>query len=1123
MSCGRVALRVVFALLLLVRVTRADDSLPPDTARRVKEATVYVKVSIGPVELSGSGFVVHSSGDSALVVTNEHVVAKPGVLAPGGYIPGLRGRDRFALRKMQAALNASEPAVTVVFNSGEPNEQSLKADVLCKLEDPDLAVLKVSSFRGSVTPIEFRQTPQPVETMSVFILGFPFGESLSTNKGNPNITVGRGAVSSIRKDSAGKVVKVQVDGGLNPGNSGGPVVDGQGRLVGVAVQKIQNTNMGLAIPASALADVFQGTVGAPAVTAKPGTQGAAARFEIVLPVVDPFKRLRAAAVQFVTKVVSADPAKAGQPQLASDASSRRMDLTLSDSAARAELPAGITGGQQLTVQASVVNEQGATVYFAPQIVTVPAPPAASAAPGGSTTITTIFGGDGSSTTTVTRSESSNNGSSRRQVTMSRSSSSGKSPANPGANKKSAFKPGDKVLVDWAGKMQKAEVTGVNKNGWVEVKFKQNGIEMTPTLPPDGIKLASKTSSGEKKAGSETTPRTWSSQNGKFRLKAKFVRLKDDQLTLEKENGETITVALAKLSDADQKAARELAESAEENPFESGGDNPFESGAGEADDDAGEPPAGDWSQVAQVTLEAPEKFSLAPDAAPAPARSLTAKPVVLMSPASRKGGEEAFGFFEKVDGLLFNSATSEAIVATVDNNPGKVKLIRVQRVDLVKGKAAAPLEVPNYVKPVDLDLSGKRLLARSDFFVSGNATPEVSVWELGEKSVELVKRWNPHDPDNVHKQAPTFARFIDSDHVVTAEFPGRLAVWQVSGAKVVYSLELTNGGVPGLSATGRYLAAPVNNGLYVFEAQSGKVVGNLPGDPGTVTALSFSPDGRQLASLSHQRLVVWDLQSGDLYRDIYFPTPVNGNKVDWVGNGFVLLGGEKLIDLERRIVLWQYQLDHGGGQGYGEMGGYFWYVISDHHRQERGLFRAKLPHEEPVKIAATLDADQLLAIKPGIQVSLNVAVQGDQQAVEQSLSRQLQALGMTVVPGSPIVLQASTEAGQTKQMQYRTFGAGRSVQTAQVTEQIARVKFIENSKVVWEAVTTTGAPFFLRMKAGESLQSALAPHQKPNIEFFSHVKLPQYVARPAENGAYGASQLTFKGIQTSQVVVPKPGG
>ena len=219
------AIQAALLLISAGALAHADGSLPPETARRLKESTVYVKVTIGPLSISGSGFVIQSSGDSALIVTNQHVVAKPRLVTPLGFIPGLRGRDRLALMQIQRALAANEPVVSVVFNSGEPNEQTVKSEVLCQVEDSDLAVLKVSGLRGAPRAIEFGQAAQPTETMPVFILGFPFGDSLAANKANPNITIGKGSVSSIRKDRSGKVVKVQIDGALNPGNSGGPVVD----------------------------------------------------------------------------------------------------------------------------------------------------------------------------------------------------------------------------------------------------------------------------------------------------------------------------------------------------------------------------------------------------------------------------------------------------------------------------------------------------------------------------------------------------------------------------------------------------------------------------------------------------------------------------------------------------------------------------------------------------------------------------------------------------------------------------------------------------------------------------------------------------------------------------------
>src|ERR1700686_3200891 len=89
--------------------------------------------------------------------------------------------------------------------------------------------------------------------MPVFVFGFPFGKILATNKRNPAITVGKGSVSSIRLDEKDELALVQIDGALNPGKSGGPVVDAPGRLVGIAVATIKDSSgIGLAIPARQL-------------------------------------------------------------------------------------------------------------------------------------------------------------------------------------------------------------------------------------------------------------------------------------------------------------------------------------------------------------------------------------------------------------------------------------------------------------------------------------------------------------------------------------------------------------------------------------------------------------------------------------------------------------------------------------------------------------------------------------------------------------------------------------------------------------------------------------------------------------------------------------------------------
>ncbi len=403
-------------LCSLAVTARGDDSLPAETVQRLKDATVYVKTAIGPLKMTGSGFVIQVTGDSALIATNQHVIGKPKELRVGGFIPGLRGRDKMYIRSLQQSLAGKEPEVTVVFNSGDTKEQSLNAEVLGGLDEPDLAILKVSGMKVSPKPIEFANSPAPLETMPIFVLGFPFGDALATNHGSPAITVGKGSVSSIRKDASGKTAKIQIDGALNPGNSGGPVVDSKGNLIGISVQTIQGSNIGLAIPPGELVATLEGRVGKPVVSAGQVVNGAAPTYEVVIPVIDPMKKLKSATLQFVDGAVQLDAAKSSEPQLNAAAGNQKVDLTISDRVARATLALPVVANQkmrEITVQASYVNESGKTVYLEPLVLKVAAPAVVTAK------------ADGNSTT-ITQTQKSGNRTIRREVTITRGNASGKS-------------------------------------------------------------------------------------------------------------------------------------------------------------------------------------------------------------------------------------------------------------------------------------------------------------------------------------------------------------------------------------------------------------------------------------------------------------------------------------------------------------------------------------------------------------------------------------------------------------------------------------------------------------------------------------------------------------------------
>ena len=135
---------------------------------------------------SGSGFVVSESG---VVLTNAHV------------IEGCRS----------------------VKVNGIPAQLEEKSDVF------DLALLQVESEKAWVAA-DFAEAPAALNS-DVTVVGYP----LSGLLGGLNVT--RGSVSSL-KGLGGDITNMQISAAIQPGNSGGPVIDSAGHIVGIVVSKL---------------------------------------------------------------------------------------------------------------------------------------------------------------------------------------------------------------------------------------------------------------------------------------------------------------------------------------------------------------------------------------------------------------------------------------------------------------------------------------------------------------------------------------------------------------------------------------------------------------------------------------------------------------------------------------------------------------------------------------------------------------------------------------------------------------------------------------------------------------------------------------------------------------------
>jgi S1-C subfamily serine protease/regulation of enolase protein 1 (concanavalin A-like superfamily) len=335
------------------------------TLRRLKDATVYIKVKAGNLRGAGSGFVIRAKGDQALVATNRHVIS-----------PHLSGDSPEA-----RGAQGGQPEITVVFHSGEgaAREQALPAEVVAadfsEEMHRDLAVLQVRGLSRSLAALDLNQNVEPAETMKYSAYGYPFSDAINFNRGNPSVSVTSGQVSALRRDDHGQLVLIQLDGSVQPGNSGGPIVDERGRLIGVAVAKLAAADtIGLAIPAAELRKVLAGRVGAVDLVLRSSPPDRA-DLQVKAQVVDPMNRIRAVTVQ----VVPADSAPALTPN--ADGSwpplpgatpvALNLDRATATGQVQVALKAQGPNARRVLLQTAHTDASGQVVYSTPRAIDLP--------------------------------------------------------------------------------------------------------------------------------------------------------------------------------------------------------------------------------------------------------------------------------------------------------------------------------------------------------------------------------------------------------------------------------------------------------------------------------------------------------------------------------------------------------------------------------------------------------------------------------------------------------------------------------------------------------------------------------------------------------------------------------
>ena len=222
-------------------VKESSDLTVAEAYNKVKPAVVTItasgKVSYSrfysqDVEGIGSGFIINEDGN---VLTNYHVI------------------------ELAFTANGGTNKVTVSMSDG----QEVEADIVNYDKDRDIAMLKLAEGTKVPGVAELGDSDALYVGQEVIAIGTPLGTNFAqtctkgivsgVNRSLDESTDG----SAVQSESESSYEYIQTDTAINSGNSGGPLINSEGQVIGINTAKLSNSTsssnasiegMGFAIP-----------------------------------------------------------------------------------------------------------------------------------------------------------------------------------------------------------------------------------------------------------------------------------------------------------------------------------------------------------------------------------------------------------------------------------------------------------------------------------------------------------------------------------------------------------------------------------------------------------------------------------------------------------------------------------------------------------------------------------------------------------------------------------------------------------------------------------------------------------------------------------------------------------
>ncbi len=618
-------------------------------------------------------------------------------------------------------------------------------------------------------------------------------------------------------------------------------------------------------------------------------------------------------------------------------------------------------------------------------------------------------------------------------------------------------------------------------------------------------------------------RKWKDASGKFEIEAKFISVKDGKVNLERRDGKQVAVPVDKLSPVDQGyiEGRMIAggsDSEPDNPFKevnpndasmtkpnnpaasgsSGGSNSSSGSAAESTEPAGAMREWKvvWDDCNETTIQIGEWN---PKIAEQPS-DFKLKPIALPPKAD---------FFEKLVESTFSRPAKRAVLTFHIGKPAQPVKTRMVMVDLEQGKILANAIGDGKWVAMTISDDGQKVVVRND---DEKLQGQLGTVKLAGKVITPIDIWKPYETlPNEKDRVVRMAGFLNNGKLLTLNHTGQVVIWDFDSRSPLRRFHYHGEATPSLTIDRKYLGFAGGDLVGMVNLEDESETPSVKAAPGMNFWIDscFSPTCKRFAAANLNKLTVWDVTTGETLFDGPIPGIGTGGKLTFPDDNFVMVNGDKLIEVSTGIKLWQYHAYSQWAEGKTVM-------VANEDKGGK-MMEVKIPHPKAIEMLKQAKSQSdLFIVKKGasLDIDLSGVPQQYQVNVEQSLKKNLEAKGFRYRQGSPVVLKPTITGPSREAVSYSFFGS------LAVNKYTSGLGIFYNGVNVWNGGIGSNVPGMISAKSSDEAQRQLEEAGRgPNLSFFNTVALPDFLQKPSATGGnnqvqsqmLGSSRFTPNGL------------